>query len=95
MLTISRSSPRGHGNGARDLLLREIVELHRDVADLPAIDLLGRRSRQQDQEALERIDLHAADADLLVALAQGEGRRATARVGMSTISIFSSVESST
>ena len=44
----------------------------RDVADLPAIDLLGRRARQQDQEALERIDLQAADADLLVALAERE-----------------------
>jgi hypothetical protein len=73
MLTNSRSSPLRPRNGPRHLLLREIVELHRDVADFPAIDLLGGGARQQNQEPLERIDLEAADADLLVALAEREG----------------------
>ena len=62
MLTFSRASPPGHGMVARDLLLAQVVELQRDVADLPAIDELGRAARQQDHEPLERIDLHAADA---------------------------------
>src|SRR5688572_14831721 len=75
-LALFAARPR---NVARDLLLGEVVKLNRDVANLPTVDLLGRRAGQQNQEALERIDLQAADPDLRVALAQREGRKRLSR----------------
>src|SRR5688572_16191680 len=75
-LALFTARPR---NVAGDLLLGEVVKLNRNIADLPTVDLLGGRACQQNQEALERVNLQAADPDLGVAFAQREGRERLSR----------------
>ena len=50
----------------------QVVLHQRRRADFEAVDQLGRRRRHHHHEPVQRIGLEAADADLLVALAQRE-----------------------